>query len=316
MNRKGYLIGSLLIIAFHVFSQKTEAQPAERLTSRIEYIERYKDDAIREMLLSGVPASITLAQGMLESDNGNSPLARYANNHFGIKCHNEWDGPTFIQDDDAKNECFRKYYSVYNSFKDHSEFLSKRSRYASLFKLKTRDYKGWAKGLRRAGYATNPKYATLLIKLIEENKLTKFDRVKKMPKKAYRDDRIRDYRISKDSRVVVMVHENRIKYTLARNGDTFESIAKRHTMKEWQILKYNEFPKTYGLKAGEIVYLQPKRRKANNVKEHIVQEGDTFLGISQKYGVKMKCMKRYNKLEDPRVIKVGQTIYLRKPKRR
>ena len=154
----------LTILTFNLF-----AQPGSKRISRSEYIELYKEDAIREMERNSIPASITLAQGILESGDGNSPLARYANNHFGIKCHSDWTGKTFIQDDDKKNECFRKYKDPYESYKDHSDFL-KKNRYAFLFELKITDYKGWAHGLKKAGYATNPKYPHLLIKIIEENR--------------------------------------------------------------------------------------------------------------------------------------------------
>src|SRR5690554_5416321 len=177
----------LFTIIFCLFiSSSTIAQSAKRI-SRAEYISMYKDDAIREMHRSGVPASITLAQGILESGDGNSALARKANNHFGIKCHGDWKGKTYYQDDDEKDECFRKYKSVLESFRDHSEFL-KKPRYAFLFELKPTDYKGWAKGLKKAGYATNPRYPQLLIKIIEENNLHQYDLVK-LPKKEKNKDK-------------------------------------------------------------------------------------------------------------------------------
>lgn len=144
--------------------------------SRSQYIEEYHELAIKEMNRVGIPASITLAQGMLESGNGNSTLARKSNNHFGIKCHNDWKGKRVYHDDDRKGECFRKYKTVYQSYIDHSDFLTGKQRYASLFELKTTDYKGWAKGLKKAGYATDPKYAHRLIEIIEENNLDRFDR--------------------------------------------------------------------------------------------------------------------------------------------
>ncbi len=139
-----------------------------------EYIAIYKSTAIRQMKKYGIPASIILAQGILESSNGNSDLARYANNHFGIKCTNEWNGKTYIMDDDKRNECFRKYPDADASYRDHSEFLM-RPRYSNLFNLRRTDYKGWAKGLKKAGYATNPKYPQLLINLIEKYDLEKYD---------------------------------------------------------------------------------------------------------------------------------------------
>ena len=179
MQNKPLSLIILLVQAIFI-SATTQSQPSEPRMSKTDYVGQYADQAIREMHASGVPASITLAQGMLESDFGNSPLAKYANNHFGIKCHKGWEGPTFIQDDDEKNECFRKYYEAYESYKDHSEFLRTRDRYATLFDLKTTDYKGWAKGLKKAGYATNPKYADLLIRIIEDNELYKYDKVVKL----------------------------------------------------------------------------------------------------------------------------------------
>jgi hypothetical protein len=153
------------------------AQPSGFVLTREEYIETYREEAIKEMLLNKIPASITLAQAIVETASGNSPLAQYANNHFGIKCHNGWKGFSFILDDDEKNECFRKYESVQESFEDHSRFLKTRRWYAPLFELKITDYKGWAYGLKKAGYATHPKYAEMLIQVIEENKLYELDQL-------------------------------------------------------------------------------------------------------------------------------------------
>ena len=166
---------SLLFTFTFLLSTLLFAQAGSKRMTRAEYIATYKDDAIEEMQRTGIPASITLAQGILESGDGNSALARYAKNHFGIKCHSDWKGPTFTMDDDAKDECFRKYRKVIESYKDHSAFLTGRNRYAFLFELKITDYKGWAKGLKKAGYATNPKYPDLLIGIIEKNELYKFD---------------------------------------------------------------------------------------------------------------------------------------------
>lgn len=153
------------------------------------YIERFKDIAISEMNSYGIPASITLAQGILESGNGNSSLAREANNHFGIKCTGEWKGKTILRDDDQKDDCFRVYTSPEQSFRDHSEFL-KRKRYASLFELDKNDYRGWARGLKEAGYATNPRYAELLISLVERYDLGRFDRKEGQIEKIKREDKV------------------------------------------------------------------------------------------------------------------------------
>lgn len=163
-----------LIVVAMVVAVATPVGAQQALT-RAQYIEKYAPMAVESQLLYGIPASITLAQGCLESGNGNSRLAREANNHFGIKCGGSWDGPSLAHDDDAPQECFRKYESVAESYVDHALFLSERERYRSLFDLDPKDYKGWARGLKAAGYATNPAYADLLIRIIEENNLQRFD---------------------------------------------------------------------------------------------------------------------------------------------
>ena len=159
-----------LVLFLLLFSFQLSAQNM----TRDEYIDKYKDEAIYQMKKYKIPASITLAQGILESGDGNSELAKKSNNHFGIKCHSDWKGERVYHDDDIKDECFRKYNTVRDSYDDHSEFLL-RSRYADLFEYALTDYKSWAKGLKKAGYATNPNYAKLLIKIIEENELYKLD---------------------------------------------------------------------------------------------------------------------------------------------
>ena len=307
----------MIRIIFSIFigftSVLAQGQPAERLLSRTEYIEKYKDEAIRGMLESGVPASITLAQGLLESANGNSPLAKYANNHFGIKCHG-WKGGTFIQDDDAKDECFRKYPNVYASYKDHAEFLSTRSRYAFLFQLSQTDYKAWARGLKKAGYATNPKYADLLIRLIEDNDLNQYDQVNKMPRLAKKmSDKKPELIASRPKKIdkrFVGIHENNIRYTKAEKGDSFYRIAEEFEMGLWQIYKYNDLTKGDKLHENDIIYLQPKRGKAK-VKEHVVKKGETVRDISQQYGVKIKKIIKYNQLTSTTNIIPGQRLVLR-----
>lgn len=291
-----------------------QSQPSEPRMSKSDYISKYADQAVREMHASGVPASITLAQGMLESDFGNSPLAKYANNHFGIKCHKGWDGPTFIQDDDEKNECFRKYYEAYDSYRDHSEFLQTRDRYASLFDLKTTDYKGWAKGLKKAGYATNPKYADLLIRIIEENELHKYDKVVKL-KDNGKVAKVEKPDIKQEAPQVlsvrsVKVSSNNIKYVLAEKGDTPSSIAKKNDMGVWQILKYNDMDKRQTIMSGDIIYLQPKRNYATE-EYHTVVAGETLHAISQKHGVKLKKLMKMNALSANHVPKAGDKILLR-----
>ena len=172
---KKFLLILLIISSFLCFSQsKTE-----------NYISKYSSVAVTEMEMYGIPASITLAQGILESGNGESRLATEGKNHFGIKCHSNWNGETIIEDDDEKEECFRKYSKVEESYRDHSLFLSERGRYSFLFTYKKSDYKKWARGLKKAGYATNPKYASLLIDLIENYELYDYDKIDKSNQKLY-----------------------------------------------------------------------------------------------------------------------------------
>lgn len=299
-----------ILFFFLVLLQNLVAQPAERRISRSEYIEKYKDDAIQEMHHSGVPASITLAQGILESGDGNSPLALYANNHFGIKCHNSWKGETFIMDDDEKNECFRKYNSAYESFKDHSEFLTSRSRYASLFELNITDYKGWAKGLKAAGYATNPKYADLLIALIEKHELYRFDNYAKVPSKQLAKNKTSSVLAESQSKRVVKLRNN-IKYTFVSDGDDVASIAADFDMNTWQIYKYNDLNKSDKLKSGEIIYLQPKRNKATE-EFHVVKSGETMREIAQMHGIKLKQLYKKNNLIVGTQPQAGQKLSLRK----
>lgn len=168
---------ALLVFSLQIFGN----EDVKTVITANDYISTYKSKAVKEMLLYKIPASIILGQGMLESGNGNSNLARNAKNHFGIKCHKEWTGPTFIMDDDEKNECFRKYDDVQDSYTDHSMFLTSRPRYASLFTLPKNDYTAWAKGLKSAGYATHPRYAEMLIEVIEKNRLYELDTITDWP---------------------------------------------------------------------------------------------------------------------------------------
>ncbi|OFY90944.1 MAG: hypothetical protein A3K10_17550 [Bacteroidetes bacterium RIFCSPLOWO2_12_FULL_31_6] len=306
--RKSILIVFTLLIGFFSFTSSI-AQPAERRITREEYIELYKEDAIREMQKSGVPASITLAQGILESGDGNSPLAVYAKNHFGVKCHKNWEGETMRIDDDEKNECFRKYKSVYESFRDHSEFLQTRAHYEFLFDLKTTDYKGWANGLKKAGYATNPKYADLLIKLIEENQLDQYDNYAKVPPKNISKQRSSNVLATNNEAHIIKLHNN-IKYIKIKEGDTFYKITKNYQLNLWQIYKYNDLNKNDVLKLGDIIYLQPKK---NNSAEdfHIAKTGETMRAISQTYGVKLKKLYKKNNMIEGTQPNVGDKIFLK-----
>jgi len=262
----------LLILSNSIFGQEI---------SRKEYIEKYASLAVKQMHQYKIPASITLAQGILESNNGNSRLAVKANNHFGIKCHG-WEGKKIFADDDKKNECFRNYKNVLESFVDHSLFLNKYSRYEFLFNYKITDYKSWAKGLKKAGYATNSKYPELLIKIIEENKLYQFDREKI------------DENLVSGKRNIYM-HPNKIKYVISQNQETYETIAKSLNIKLKQILKYNDDNNLSVLKVGTKVFIQPKRNRSKQ-RTHVVNKGEDLRSISQTYGIKMKSLKKRNEL--------------------
>jgi LysM repeat protein len=306
-----FALSLVFIVSFH-FSGFATLMLAE------QYIQAYKDGAIAEMHKFGIPASITLAQGMLESANGNSDLAVSANNHFGIKCHNDWTGPTFIKDDDKKNECFRKYASVYDSFDDHSLFLTTHSRYAFLFELKTTDYKGWAHGLKQAGYATNPKYPDLLINLIERYELYKYDTdkldktvVAQKPKPVPTEKKVA---VAKGSKKAHVIHQMGIKkYIIIQKGDTFYSIAKETDKDVWQLYKYNNLTEKDALKPGENLFLQPKRNRAS-VPYHTVKEGETMQSISQYYGIKLKALHDKNNMTVGDKPKVGTVLYMQKYK--
>jgi len=196
------------------------------------YIERFKNIAISEMNGSGIPASITLAQGILESGNGNSRLAKEANNHFGIKCSTEWKGETILQDDDNKDDCFRVYKSPEESFRDHTEFL-KRKRYAPLFELDKNDYRGWANGLKTAGYATNPRYAELLISLVERYELSRFDRIENEKDKTIREDKVMKeiaLNIPTEKKQETVKSPIVMKIYEVRSGDTLTSVSKQFTL--------------------------------------------------------------------------------------
>lgn len=214
-------------------SEKVSTTPSSSIKNPAEsYIERFKNIAISEMNSSGIPASITLAQGILESGNGNSRLAKEANNHFGIKCSTEWKGETILQDDDNKDDCFRVYKSAEESFKDHTEFL-KRKRYALLFELDKNDYRGWANGLKTAGYATNPRYAELLISLIERYELNRFDRIENKKDKTIREDKVMKeiaINIPTEKKQETIKSPVVMKIYEVRSGDTLISVSKQFTL--------------------------------------------------------------------------------------
>lgn len=275
-----------------------------------EYIDTYKDLAIEQMLKYNIPASITLAQGLLESSAGYSELATIGNNHFGIKCHNTWSGPTMYRDDDARGECFRVYKNARDSYEDHSNFLSSGQRYASLFRLKRTDYKGWARGLKAAGYATNPRYANSLIDIIERYNLARFDRATRYDKHAARREGQLGAPGTYNNRHAVYIN-NRVFYVVAGSGDTFKSLARELGTSYSKLAKYNERDKRDTLREGEYVYLRKKRRRADKafkLTPHVVEAGESMYSISQKYGIQLKALYNINRLTPDYNIAVGDTL--------
>lgn len=275
-----------------------------------QYFDQYKDIAIEQMLHYNIPASITLAQGVFESGAGRSELARKANNHFGIKCNYGWAGKTSYHDDDERNECFRAYDSAYESYEDHSKFLVNGKRYRSLFDLKVTDYKGWARGLKAAGYATNPQYADKLIEIIQLYKLHRYDSATSYDK--FMTDRTKDHPVNGSMHIIKPYNKNY--YLIVRNGDTFKSIADEVGISYRKIAKYNERDKRDQLEEGEILWLKKKQKKAPKDYKgrlHYVRNGESMYSIAQKYGIRLKNLYKMNHLSPDYQIKVGDGLRLR-----
>lgn len=286
-----------------------------------EYIEKWKEVAIEKMKIHKIPASITLAQGILESGSGNSKLARLANNHFGIKCHSSWTGETFYQDDDEKDECFRKYKSASESYEDHAYFL-KKSRYQPLFLLDITDYSGWAHGLKKAGYATNPKYPKLLISIIERYNLSELDSENFISNEPLVSTKKKDKKpLSENQETITLQFQhsvsktaNLVPFIIIKKNDSYEKLEKEFAIRKWQIIKYNDLKKNHKLTEGERIFLKPKRCKSKE-EFHIVKAGETMRDISQLYGVKLKRIYKRNGLDEGVVPKQGQRIFLRSKKK-
>ncbi len=271
-----------------------------------QYFDKYKDMAIDQMRRYHIPASITLAQGVLESGAGRSELAVKGNNHFGIKCHG-WTGRAVYHDDDENNECFRAYNNASESFEDHSKFLTTSSRYSSLFRLKQTDYKGWAYGLKSCGYATNPRYAIQLIDIIQLYKLHEYDNVKGSSKHT-------PYAPAGQLTAHRVYEFNKNFYVLAKEGDTYRMIGEEMGVSYKKLAKYNEKDRDARLEEGEFVWLQKKRRKAPKEykhRPHVVQSGESMYTISQRYGIRLKNLYKMNDLSPDYQIKVGDILRIR-----
>jgi len=277
------------------------------------YIDKYKGWAIEQMHDYHIPASITLAQGLLESNAGRSTLATKANNHFGIKVGGSWTGPYIIQSDDKPNDRFRKYKSARDSYIDHSKFLQGK-RYQSLFRLSITDYKGWARGLKTAGYATNPHYADALIRVIEMYNLNQFDTGKfRQAKKdntsvsqAAKDDFFERHAIYKG---------NKNRYIIIEVGDDMATISKKTGLSLRKLYKYNDLPRDYAPTAGDIIYLKKKRscasREFRKNPIHIVEVNQSLFDISQLYGIRLESLCKLNQWDEPHAVQVGEIIRIR-----
>lgn len=339
----------ILVSLVALVSAGVSANPDK--TPQEVYIERYYTLAVEEMYRSGVPASITLAQGLLESRSGLSELALNANNHFGIKCHN-WAGAKVFYDDDKANECFRRYASVEDSFKDHSDFLRYRDRYKFLFDLDITDYKGWAYGLRKAGYATDPAYPAKLIKLIEEYGLYLFDTLpssadthpgkdvadkserkaekkKRKTAKKVADKKIPEApnKIEQPKRITPSYKEsfsfplsrqlysqNGVPFVYAAEGETYESIAASYDLFLKEILKFNDLDVDAALKPGDVVYIHAKKNKAAiGLDKYIAEEsGVTMRDVAQRFAVKLDALCKLNNRTENYVLREGEVLKLRK----
>ena len=294
----------LLIISFFTMSIPCLVLGSKPTSARKEYISSFSSIAIAQMKKHNIPASITLAQGILESGCGNSFLARSSNNHFGIKCGGQWEGKTSYHDDDKENECFRAYSRVKDSYLDHSLFLTSNQRYAFLFELKQDDYKAWARGLKKAGYATNPHYAERLIQLIEEEQLYVFDCLENSPKTQANPIQL----ISREEFLI-----NKTKVLRSQNGDTFYKISLKTGITLRQLHKYNNgLEKLENIKPGTPIFLESKKRKSSKKKEIVLEAANTLAEISQKEGVRLKSLMKINQIYTPhqRLMK-GVKIFLR-----
>ena len=289
---------SLLLLSLLSFACLLPMSGQRRNQHYIDYIEKYQKEAVEQTHRYRIPASITLAQGLLESGAGRSTLTRKSNNHFGIKCGSDWRGRKTYHDDDARGECFRVYKDARASYEDHSRFLAGKKRYAALFNLKTTDYKGWARGLKKAGYATNPAYANQLIQLIELYELDRFD-----------SGRLKGTWIANPHEPFLA---NGLLYVVARRGDTWEALSEEFDISARKLRKYNDLYKGYVLQQGDVIYLEKKNRRAHKAfKTHVVRSGESMYLISQRYGIRLERLYKMNDKSADYTPRIGEVLRLR-----
>lgn len=343
---KKFILFLISLFPFLSLSAQTAAQKA----LADAYLEKFAGFAVEEMIRSGVPASITLAQGMLESSYGRSELAVKANNHFGIQAHGDaWKGKRYAHVDAGHLREFRKYDSVLESYEDHSDFLARNKRYAALFDLDVTDYRGWAHGLKKAGYAEDPEYAPKLIRVVEMYGLDRYDRMTEVPvadrkadtkkDKSPKKDKKKEKKekkpsVEKDAVVVVVEKEEPLterqrrtyRYTLSREmysqngvpfiyaavGERYSDIARQYNLFLREVLSFNDAAQDCELPKGTVVYLQAKKNKASKgYDEYVVEEGMGMKEISQKFAVKLKKLCKMNGVSEEHVPAVGEIIRLR-----
>ena len=319
--KKAFLCIISLYCITAVFSQKISKQ---------EYVETYKDFAVREMKRMGVPAAIKLAQGILETENGNSPLVKKSNNHFGIKCKSSWSAEGVSHDDDAPGECFRTYKDAEGSFRDHSNYLRGNERYAFLFRLDPRDYKGWAYGLKKAGYATNPRYPEMLIKHIEENNLQQYTMmaVNEVPffdASKYKSDPedkafaaiLKSSGSSNNQQASFVSNTSREKIEINGSDAIYETkgrsllaIATENNINLNKLLEYNDMEKDGLLEQDQVIFLE-KKSKEGDKDLYIVQNNETLYDVAQKNGIRLQNLYEYNDLKGDEKIFAGSKLKLK-----
>jgi LysM repeat protein len=311
-----YLLCLILLV---VKSMGVEAQ--KKNASYEQYIKQYNVLAVQHQKRYRIPASITLAQGILESGAGQSKLAK-SNNHFGIKCGSSWKGKKVYHDDDKRNECFRAYNSVEDSYEDHSQFLANGPRYTALFKLNPTDYRGWAKGLQTSGYATDKAYANSLIKIIEDYELYLFDSSKastsstskkKQEKKEEKPKKLtQEQKKLQENPNRPVQNSQGLRYVYVTDNDNLERIAKDTGFTSQELMKFNEIPDDFPLQKGDKIYLSKKKSKADKpYYDYVVQIGESMHSISQKYGMKIRSLYKLNKKKEDYVPTEGDVLKLR-----
>lgn len=312
-NSFGGFTAAIVLSLAIVSNAQTTTTPSPEI---LNYIETYRAIAQEEMLRAGIPASITLAQGIHESNCGKSVLATDAKNHFGIKCHKEWNGPGYTYDDDAKGECFRIYNSAEHSYRDHSDFLTSRPRYANLFTLDRTDYKSWAYGLKAAGYATNPKYPEILIRLIEEYKLHEYDNLQNIVAKKQTEPqnnaKAEPIAIAEKPEMLDFQEKgsfNGVPCIVIETKTTPKKIAEKYNVSLDDILSYNEMEEGDVFNAGDRVYFAHKK-KVGDTETHTVKQGESMWQIAQQHGMKIHKLYEKNRMKLNEQAQAGETIYL------